>query len=314
MPGQSGQTQPGPQTPPPQPSHQWGFEAIGTTWWIGIYQSVDSATLAELQRRVAQRIEVFDKTYSRFRTDSVVTQISRSAGTYTLPADSSTLFNFYRQLYNLTSGLVTPLIGQVLSDAGYDASYSFTEKHQKHPRPVPPWEEALDTSGNTLIVKTPVLLDFGAAGKGYLVDIIGQILQEQNVTRFCVDAGGDMHCNQLPAPLRIGLEHPDDPTQAIGVASITTGAICGSAGNRRAWNTAQGAYHHIINPQTAEPVQDIKAVWVTAPDALTGDGLATALFFVEPKKLHEHFNFAHCVIYRDNTVQYSANFPAEIFS
>jgi FAD:protein FMN transferase len=303
-----------PQQEPPQPLQQWSFEAIGTTWWIGIYQPVSSADLVQLQHLIVQRIEAFDKTYSRFRADSVVMQISRSAGIYTLPPDSTRLFDFYRQLYDLTNGLVTPLIGQVLSDVGYDATYSFTAKHSKDSHPAPSWEEALDISGNTLIVKTPVLLDFGAAGKGYLVDIVSEILQEGGIECFCVDAGGDMRCNQLPMPLRIGLEHPDNPTQAIGVASIATGALCGSAGNRRTWDMAEGTYHHIMNPQTLQSTHSVKAVWVAAADTLTADGLATALFFTEPDILHQHFSFAHCVIYRDNTVQCSVDFPAEIFS
>jgi FAD:protein FMN transferase len=192
-----------------------------------------------------------------------------------------------------------------MADAGYDASYSLAPKKLHKP---PQWEGTLDGSANTLIVKTPVLLDFGAAGKGYLVDILAEILTAQTIDYFCIDAGGDIRCH-TPQPLRIGLEHPDDSTQAIGVATVTNGALCGSAGNRRAW----GDYHHIINPQTLASVQRIKAVWVTAADALTADGLTTALFFTDASILHKHFDFAHCLVYSDNTMQYSADFPAEFF-
>jgi len=236
----------------------------------------------------------------------MVTQIATAAGTYQFPPDSGKLFQFYQRLYDTTGGLVTPLIGQVLSDAGYDAAYSLTPRKPHTP---PQWEEVIDISGSTLIVKKPVLLDFGAAGKGYLVDIITQVLADHEVDWYCVDAGGDIRCS-TPQSLKIGLEHPADPSQAIGVASIANGAICGSAGNRRAW----GKYHHIMNPATLQPVQNIQAVWVTAADALTADGLATALFFVDPIRLHTHFNFAHCIVYSDNTMQHSANFPAEFFS
>lgn len=296
-------------TPKPalaEPPHQWSFEAIGTGWWIGIYQPLDQLAVAKIRQAVAARIEQFDKTYSRFRADSMVMQIATSAGTYQFPPDSDKLFQFYQHLYDVTDGLVTPLIGQVLSDVGYDATYSL---RPGSPHTPPQWEEAIDISGNTLIVKRPVILDFGAAGKGYLVDILSGVLANHGIDWYCVDAGGDMRCHTAE-PLRIGLEHPADPTQAIGVASIANGAICGSAGNRRAW----GKYHHIMNPVTLQPVQNIQAVWVTAADALTADGLATALFFTEPAELHTHFNFAHCIVYSDNTMQCSADFPAEFFA
>jgi thiamine biosynthesis lipoprotein len=213
----------------------------------------------------------------------------------------------YRQLYEVSDGLVTPLIGQVLSDAGYDADYSLKPGTISMPLA---WDDVLQLDDTTLTTSRPVLLDFGAAGKGYLVDIISELLQQQSIQRFCVDAGGDMRCSRLAQPLRIGLEHPDDPSQAIGIATISSGAICGSAGNRRAW----GSYHHIMNPHTLQPVNQIKATWVTAQDTLTADGLATALFFVPAERLQQHFSFAHCVVYSDNTVQCSADFPAEIFS
>jgi thiamine biosynthesis lipoprotein len=292
---------------PPQPQHQYSFDAIGTAWWIGIYEPLNELALSELQQAVSDRIAAFDQTYSRFRADSLITQVATTAGTYQFPPDAEKLFALYRTLYDLSDGLVTPLIGQVLSDAGYDASYSLEPGTLVTP---PKWGDVLRITGTALTTTQPVLLDFGAAGKGYLVDLVAQVLREWDITQFCVDAGGDMYCQELLAPLRIGLESPSDTNQVVGVARLQQGALCGSAGNRRAWK----GYHHIMNPQTLQPARTVQAVWVQAEDALTADGLATALFFMKPAELHKHFSFAHCVIYDDNTVQRSADFLAELFT
>jgi thiamine biosynthesis lipoprotein len=291
----------------PKPYRTWGFEAIGTTWWIGLYQDVSETLLAQLQRSIADRIELFDSTYSRFRDDSLISRVSRAAGVYAFPPDAEALFALYRKLYELSGGLVTPLIGQVLADAGYDASYRLTPPKLSPP---PDWDSVMHYSGGTLTTRLPVLLDFGAAGKGYLVDLISGILLEAGIERFCVDGSGDMYCHGLETPLRIGLEHPGDTAQAVGVAEIQNGALCGSAGNRRAW----GNYHHIMNPRSLRPVRNIQAVWTYADSALQTDGLATALFFVPARQLQPHFSFAHCVIYDDNSLQRSTDFPAELFS
>ena len=171
------------------PARQSSFSAIGTKWRIDAQTSLSDPEWGKLMERVAARIEEFDVAYSRFRDDSLVAQISRAAGQYELPPDGPRLVEFYRRLYDATDGLVTPLIGQVMADAGYDASYSFEEKPLAEP---PAWDAVLNLSGRRLEVKQAALLDFGAAGKGYLVDIVGALLAAAGATVFCVNAGGDI--------------------------------------------------------------------------------------------------------------------------
>ncbi len=291
----------------PLPVQDWTFDAIGTKWWLGVYDPVAASHWRAVQRTVTARIDTFDATYSRFRADSLVAQVAQAAGSYDFPADSTRLFALYHRLYDATDGLLTPLIGQMLADAGYDANYSLRSKRLVQP---PAWDEALALHGTRLVTSQPVLLDFGAAGKGYLVDLISTLLQEQGVTRFCIDASGDLYAHGLDEPLQIGLEHPDDPNQVIGVAALQTNALCGSATNRRQW----GQYHHILNPSTLQPANAVKAVWVSAPSAALADGLATALFFVPPERLAKHFRFAYCLVNSHNEVRYSASFPGELFT
>jgi thiamine biosynthesis lipoprotein len=288
-------------------SHEWSFEAIGTHWWIGIFRPLEALALSQLQARVATRIESFDKVYSRFRSDSLVSKIADQSGTYHFPPDSTALFAQYRSLYDATDGLVTPLIGSVLSDAGYNASYSLVSKQLHEP---PSWDEVLRLEGTTLHAMRAALLDFGAAGKGYLVDLVAQELRSVAVNEYCIDAGGDMACRGMEAPLRIGLENPDDPSEVVGVAELAEGALCGSSGNRRAWEN----FTHIMDPKKLASPRHIKAVWAYAADALTADGLTTALYFKEAEALRARFEFEHCMIYADGTVSISSGFPAKLFT
>jgi len=305
MPSRKSNSKPKPD-PLPRAVCEWSFEAIGTVWWIGLYEPVQDGRLQAVQQAVTERVERFDRTYSRFRDDSLVTKIAKEAGSFTFPDDGAALFAMYRQLYDVTNGAVTPLIGQLLADAGYDASYSLRPGKLSAP---PAWDEVMRYENGTLITELPVLLDFGAAGKGYLVDLVAMELRAAGLERFCVDAGGDMVCFGLSKALQIGLEHPDDPSQITGVTQLQNGALCGSAGNRRAWQN----YHHIMNPFTLDSPQSIKAVWVAAGDALTADGLATALFFIDPARLLQQFRFAYAIMYADDTVTMSPNFHAQLF-
>lgn len=285
------------------------FEAIGTHWSIDLPETLDTATASSVLVRVRDRIEVLDQTYSRFRADSLVSQIAQSAGQYQFPADASALFAWYRVLYDLTDGAITPLIGQALSDAGYDATYSLVEKPMTSP---PAWDDVMhfDATSNILGTKQPVLLDFGAAGKGYLIDIVATILQNAGINSYCIDAGGDIaHRSAADEPLRIGLENPHDTSEAIGIATILNQSICGSAGNRRRW----GRFHHTLDPRTLTSPDDIAAVWVVAESTMIADGITTALNFVSAETLLRSIAFQFAILGTTGTLSASPNFPAEFF-
>jgi thiamine biosynthesis lipoprotein len=289
------------------PDHNWQFEAIGTHWQIDV--AMAGKRWLRLQQRIEYRIEQFDQVYSRFRDDSQVWAMSQRAGKYKLPADAVKLIQLYAAMYRLTDGAVTPLIGQTLADAGYDAKYRLTPHHLQRP---PAWEDTIRYAQPMLTLSQPALLDFGAAGKGYLVDIVSQLIADYGVDEYCVDAGGDMYYHsQAKATIAVGLEDPNDASQAIGVVTLTNNqAICGSAGNKRAW----GNYHHILDPRSLRSPRHIAAVWTIADNTLVADGMATCLFFVEPDRLIKHYNFQYLIVYDDNRYAHSPNFPGEIFT
>ena len=173
------------------------------------------------------------------------------------------------------------------------------------------WDDVFAVNATQITMKKPAILDFGAAGKGYLVDIISEIIKENGFDSFCVDASGDMYYqNKDLAPMNVGLEHPINSNQAIGIAQICNNSICGSAGNRRAW----GNFHHIIDPHTLQSPNDILAVWAIADSALLADALTTCLFFVKPEKLTSDFNFEYALMYANNSVDASIDFPGNFFS
>ncbi len=238
----------------------------------------------------------------------MVTAMASQKGHYELPADAQPLLDLYAKLYDITDGAVTPLIGQSLADAGYDASYSLQPGVVSSP---PAWDEALVYNFPDLSLRKPALLDFGAAGKGYLVDIISDLLSVHAIHSFCVDAGGDMvYRTPTDQSLDIALEHPADPAQAIGIAHIRNQALCGSATNRRAWD----GYHHIMDPHSQTSPGHIQALWVVAANGLLADGLSTALFFVSPARLREQFDFEYAIVNSDYSLDYSPGFPADFFS
>ncbi|MFA5945533.1 MAG: FAD:protein FMN transferase [Patescibacteria group bacterium] len=290
-------------------SEQYQFEAIGTHWTIDILGEVPIVSMHQLSISIDARIAEFNKTYSRFRADSLVSQIAKAKGVYAFPEDAGPLFALYERVYKTTNGRVTPLIGQVMVEAGYDAKYSLVEGNLSTP---PTWAEAMqfDPGTNTLeVFQDGVLLDFGAAGKGYLIDIVSELIEREGFSSYIVDAGGDIR-HRGTEPIRVGLEHPGDTSMAIGIASLSNKSICGSAGNRRAW----GRFHHIIDPFKLESPRHIIAVWTLADSTILADAMTTALMFAEPAQLQQKFVFEYLLMFADSSVEQSAGFPAELFT
>lgn len=278
------------------------FDAIGTRWVVETARPLS----APMQRSVYRRVELFDRIYSRFRNDSLVTMLEKKPGTYTFPEDSVDLVRWYQLLYVATDGSLTPLIGKTLSRLGYDRQYSFVPQDVKS---VEPWEDVMTWHGSTVTIKKPVSLDFGAAGKGYLVDIIGRMLESGGVLEYVIDASGDVRHRGDDTQV-IGLEHPDDPTQVIGTALVKNASLCASATNRRQWGDG---LHHVIDGQTARPVDAVVATWVVAGDTVTADGIATALFFSEPAQLLKCAPFEYVRLFSDKTIERSNGFAGELF-
>ncbi len=252
--------------------HLWQFEAIGTNWRIRT-----AADAAEIRSEVLELIGEFDRLWSRFRTDSAVAGLAAGEAV-DLGADAAEIFALYDWLDDSTSGAVNPLVGQSLEHLGYDREYGL--QPGKGFVPAPPWS-TLRRVGSTVSADQPVVLDIGAVGKGFLVDLVANLLVER-LGAAVVNAGGDI-ANRSGEPISVALEHPNNPDLAIGVVAVANGqALCGSATNRRTW--ADGL-HHVLDARTGRPAESVAATWALGPSAAKCDALSTAAFFVEPGRL-----------------------------
>jgi thiamine biosynthesis lipoprotein len=286
----------------------WRFDGIGTTWEV---ETPDPLT-AEIRERITALIERYDAAWSRFRADSLVTRIAtaRDGGVFDCPAEAPALFALYDLLHEATDGAVDPLVGRQLEWLGYDAAYSLVPIAAQDMPPRQSWPRNLGHHGKRVVTIEPVLIDVGAAGKGQLVDLVADLLMECGVHSFVVDASGDMR--QAGAmPLEVGLEHPHDPTRVIGVVALQGRALCASASNRRAWGEG---LHHIVDARTGVPATSIVATRVIAPNAMTADGVATALFFTEPQRLQAFGSFAWARMTDCGSLEASSDFPGELFA
>ncbi|MFE4542074.1 FAD:protein FMN transferase [Arthrobacter sp. NPDC056727] len=284
--------------------HSFRFDGIGTGWEIATPGPLPPA----LRSSVLAEVERYDSTWSRFRADSLVTRMAVAPGQYRLPPEASGLAALYRQLYTLSGGAMTPLIGKSLERLGYDPQYSLQPRGEAAPPPA--WDAVLEWHGTSLRTTAPVVLDIGAAGKGQLVDLLAGLLRSNGVPDFFIDASGDL-LNGGQEPVQVALEHPYDITKAIGTVPLGSGALCASASNRRAWGDG---LHHVLDGTTGAPVRTVVATWALAETAMAADALATALFLVPAGDLERHFRFSWLKVFSNGSAEYSAEFEGALFT
>lgn len=258
------------------------FDALGTRFEVRTLHALAGGLRQELLRES----ERFDWVWSRFRPDSLVAQMRANPGRWDLPAESTELARLFARLHAVTHGAISPWVGSSLERLGYGPNYELVPVGP--PEPAPLWDDDHVWEGTAIELARPAVLDIGAAGKGLLVDRLGAILAEAGHTEYVVDGSGDI-LHSGAEPIRAALEHPYDPDEAIGIVELGRGALCASAGNRRAWGDG---FHHLLDARTGVPVRSVVATWAMTSDAMTADALATALFVAPGPVLAAEFDDA----------------------
>jgi thiamine biosynthesis lipoprotein len=281
------------------------FEAIGTTWRITTERPLEPAVRARVDALVAE----YDRTFSRFRSDSAVARLAATGGPVDLGRWAPPLIDLLLAFARITDGGVTPLAGGALEHLGYDAGYSFAAGPGY--RSAPAWT-ALHLDGTVATLDEPAVLDVGAAGKGQLVDLVTELLVAAGHPACTVDAGGDIRV--VGPAVRVALEHPFDPEAAVAVVTLADAAIAGSALGRRAWTAPDGRrLHHVLDGRTGRPVDTVAATWAVAGSAMLADALATALFLVGPEPLEADFAFDWFRMAADGRAHWSPSLQPEVF-
>lgn len=291
-----------------KPTFSFFFEAMGTWWSVATWDEISPELQVQAKEEIVNYARTFDQTYSRFIASSLVMKKLQNPGTYTVPRHLIEMLKLYFGLYDVTGGKMNPMIGNTLSDLGYDAEYRLSPKNEV--AQTPDLSQALEIlSEDKIHVKMQGIIDLGALGKGFCVDRICDVLKNMNIQSYLVDGSGDVYYKHPTRSMYAGLEHPNDPNKVIGKVTLWNKALCSSGTNRRKW----GDNHHIIDGKTGKSTKGIISTWVLADNAAIADALATALFLIKPKQLQSAYDFQYVVLQDDFSLTYSQELDAEFY-
>lgn len=259
------------------------FRAMASPCEILLEQQ-DPALCSKLTQLAATEAERIEQKYSRYRSDSMLSQLNRHAGHWQqIDNETAALLQFANSCYTLSDGLFDISSGILRRAWQFDGSGNIANQQQIDTLlPFIGWHKVtLETL--QLFLPEGMELDLGGIAKEYAVDKVLQLLCSQfapdAVPSMVVNFGGDMACSRPRddgSLWRIGIENPSLADQAISAVGISQGALATSGDSRRFLLKDGIRYSHILNPKTGWPVTDApRSVTVAAPNCLLAGLLAT---------------------------------------
>ena len=136
-----------------------------------------------------------------------------------------------------------------------------------------------------------IYIDLSGWAKGYAVDQIAQLLDEQGLTNYLVEIGGELRArghNAEQSKFAIAIEKPlQDNTMEYDVVHLSDVSVATSGDYRNFFEHDGKRYSHSIDPRTGRPVNDeLAGVTVISTKTAYADAVATAFLVLGPEDGH----------------------------
>ncbi len=247
------------------------FTALGTTWWIELFDEVDETTRGSAKGTAASCLSTFEAMFSRFLPHSLLSQLNRDRIITNPPPLFIETLSYGQALYAKTGGIFNLLIGDTMTARGYTADYRFIPSGSLS-TPVYDPREVLSITPIAVILRAGSL-DIGGFGKGYVIDIMAQQLRRLGVHHFLINGGGDLYVtSEHGAPITIHLEHPTEAGISLGSVQLFNQGFAASSPFKRSWQHKSKLLSHIMLEDGNVP--DV-ATFVVAQNARDADAFAT---------------------------------------
>lgn len=262
-----------------------------------LVQSADPALpwrLGALAQAEALRIE---HKFSRYRDDSVLAQIQRSAGApVELDDETAQLLDFAALCHQLSEGRFDITSGVLRRAWTFDGSDRLPEPAAVAALLPLVGFERLTWQRPWLTLPEGMQLDLGGIGKEYAVDRVLALLAAQCEAPLLVNFGGDLCANRAPlgAPWQIGVEAvgagatgPDGRPAAALLLELSQGALATSGDARRFLLRDGRRYGHILDPRTGWPVPAAPRSVTVAAGSCTEAGMLATFSLLQGARARE---------------------------
>lgn len=144
----------------------------------------------------------------------------------------------------------------------------------------------LAVEGTTVTLPTGAL-EPGGIAKGYIADRLCDLLRAGGATSALIDLGGNIVVlgQKGKSDWRVGIKDPANTAELCAVVSGSDLSVVTSGIYERGFTKDGVRYHHLLSPETGEPVQnELASVTIVSKSSVQADALSTACFVMGEEK------------------------------
>lgn len=288
---------------------------------------ISEAGTIETLKAISKAFSQFDRVvrlYTRFNDTSQLAMLNAQSGK-TVEV-SSELFNLVEKMLEisrLTEGAYDPTIIDLLEFYGFGKTSDYSRLDNPELmkelnaliKARPSFKEIeLNRNRHSIKLVKGQRLDLGSIGKGFAIDLAAKTLAK--FPSFIINAGGDIRAkgrNIENKYWRLGLMKTPLPNKQIqsdtfiGYTTVKNASLAGSGG----WARKVKFFHHLIQPSSGLPMNEISQTYVSHKNATDADAWSTALFVSGSgalKILESLPGFEALLVNHDGTIEKTSGF------
>ncbi len=253
------------------------FQAWSCTFSLELIES--NCDSEHIVAEIKDHLDTYEKTFSRFKPESLVSQLNNGKSIIPTPLFESVLSVATDLSKKLDNSCFNPHID--LEAYGYSQSIETQNFTKANPKlsPLPKFPEGLERQGNKLQLKPGSCIDFGSFLKGYLSEQIAE--KYKNCARgIIVNFGGDIsvrgrdvHSKNFDMGIFNPITHQDE------IILLNNQSLSTSGTYKRRWHIEGEDHHHILDPKThTSSESEFVSISFWGSNGALCDALATASF------------------------------------
>jgi thiamine biosynthesis lipoprotein len=285
-------------------------QTMGTTWSVVMLPSSDGTDTAALKQLLQKRLDQINSLMSTYDPESELSRFNNQLSTdwFAISEETAQVIELSQAISKLTDGAFDVSVGPLVELWGFGA----TERSETIPSEdqinkllgrVGYEKIQLRREPPAVSKQIPGLrIDLSAVAKGYAVDVLAEILEQQDVNNYLLEIGGELQIaghRGDGTPWQIAIERPVEDTREVAAIFPLTDTGLATSGNYRNFYMEDGQrYSHTIDPVSGKPIRHkLASVTVLDQSSARADALATALMVMGEEKGRELCEKNHIAAY-----------------
>ena len=246
-----------------------------------------------VKNKIDSLYKIINNSFSTYISDSDISKINLGDSLIVVDDHFKKVFLRSYDIWKLSKGYFDPTVGSMVNAYGFGPGNkikNISKKQLDSLIELTGFSKVSLTSKGTIKKKfSNIYLDFNAIGKGYIVDVISELLISYDTKNFLIEIGGEVIAKGKNPNTgnfwKVAIDNPNQKKnrQFIKTVLLKNKALA-TSGNYRKYrfdSLTGNKYVHTINPKNGKSFQSkILSVSVIASDCMTADAWATALMIM----------------------------------